>query len=252
MAKRSGKDDHLLPQLKVPYQWKRIRLAPVGGRIEGPLVWWGFSLFFSLVLALMLGQVVWWVGLLAWLVSWAGLLTYMIRVARQHLVLNLDEVRFQSIRGTQRLSAFDVLAFVAAPAPYSNSGEEFTFVGADRTISVPVPYSHSFTVHRWVRRNWPDVVINPKEPWLDRRGTWHGLTFTPNPEEAVRAVRHAELGRWRVEVRTTQEKGELVFQAIAHTLAGPPGLWAGERHAVLRAAEDEAAHMVVTLRDSPQ
>jgi hypothetical protein len=62
--------------------------------------------------------------------------------------------------------------------------------------------------------------------------------------ECLRSVRKATVGRWWMRVRPVDDG----FRAEAHTMRGPPGVWAGERRATLAEATDDAVAMIGVLR----
>jgi hypothetical protein len=65
------------------------------------------------------------------------------------------------------------------------------------------------------------------------------------PEETLRTVRRGVVGRWWVQVRPLADGG---FHALAHTMSGPPGVWAGPVRATLAAAVDDAVEVLGELR----
>jgi hypothetical protein len=65
-----------------------------------------------------------------------------------------------------------------------------------------------------------------------------------SPEESLRSVRRAQVGRWWVQLRPWSPG----FRAEAHTLSGPPGVWAGELRPTLREATNDAIAMIEQLR----
>lgn len=68
------------------------------------------------------------------------------------------------------------------------------------------------------------------------------------PDASLRTVRRAVVGRWWLQVKPLADGG---FQAVAHTMSGPPGLWAGEPRTSLGAATDDAVSMIEPLRHQP-
>jgi hypothetical protein len=64
------------------------------------------------------------------------------------------------------------------------------------------------------------------------------------PAASLRTVRRAVVGRWWLQVKPLAGGG---FQAMAHTMSGPPGLWAGEVRATLGEATDDAIDMAESL-----
>lgn len=62
--------------------------------------------------------------------------------------------------------------------------------------------------------------------------------------ESLRAVRRAHVGRWWVQVKPF-EGG---FRAEAHTVSGPPGVWAGDRRELLAEATADAVAMLPEFR----
>ncbi len=65
------------------------------------------------------------------------------------------------------------------------------------------------------------------------------------PEESLRTVRRATVGRWWLQVKPLLEGG---FQAQSHTLRGEPGVWAGPVRATLAQATDDAIEVIEYLR----
>gem|GEM_PF-3468841 len=65
------------------------------------------------------------------------------------------------------------------------------------------------------------------------------------PEETLRAVRRGVVGRWWVQVKPLADGG---FHALAHTMSGPPGVWAGPVRTTLAAAVDDAIAVLGELR----
>lgn len=64
------------------------------------------------------------------------------------------------------------------------------------------------------------------------------------PEESLRTVRRAVVGRWWLQVMP-RDGG---FRAEAHTMSGPPGVWAGELRATLREATADGLAIIPELR----
>lgn len=69
-----------------------------------------------------------------------------------------------------------------------------------------------------------------------------------DPEECLRTVRRATLGRWWLQVKPVAVDDGYGFQAQAHTMRGEPGLWAGEVRATLAEATGDAVEAVAFLR----
>lgn len=65
------------------------------------------------------------------------------------------------------------------------------------------------------------------------------------PEETLRIVRRGVVGRWWVQVKPLADGG---FHALAHTMSGPPGVWAGPVRDTLAAAVDDAVEVLDELR----
>lgn len=65
------------------------------------------------------------------------------------------------------------------------------------------------------------------------------------PEETLRTVRRGVVGRWWVQVKPLVDGG---FHALAHTMSGPPGVWAGPVRDTLAAAIDDAVEVLDELR----
>jgi hypothetical protein len=65
------------------------------------------------------------------------------------------------------------------------------------------------------------------------------------PEESLRTVRRAVVGRWWLQVKPLLGGG---FQAQAHTLRGDAGVWAGEVRDSLAQATADAIEVVGYLR----
>ena len=65
------------------------------------------------------------------------------------------------------------------------------------------------------------------------------------PEQTLRMVRRAVVGRWWVQVKPLLDGG---FHAVAHTMSGPPGVWAGPVRSTLGAATDDAISVLDELR----
>lgn len=77
------------------------------------------------------------------------------------------------------------------------------------------------------------------------------------PDESLRTVRRAVVGRWWLQVKPLMADGQaggmaggsdVGFQAQAHTMRGEPGVWAGEVRPTLAQATDDAVGIVDHLR----
>jgi hypothetical protein len=140
-------------------------------------------------------------------------------------------------RGDQRILFDDVIELV---------GDEFvSFIGDDVRGGLNVGLEGHMTIIEFVRRHAPEIAINPVEPWIDRHGRWHSELHGNDPLESIRSIRRAAFGRWSMEVKVLDAHR---FQAVAHTLAGPPGMWVGDEHATLAEATDDAVRMIGELR----
>lgn len=128
-------------------------------------------------------------------------------------------------------------------------GPDFTWVSlATRTsdvMSISMDVVDSVLFAKFVQARDPDIAIDPQEPWCDRTGEWHGALHSKDPIESIRSIRHAATGRWAIDIKVHDAQH---FQVVAHTVAGPPGLWAGEVHESLDAATDDAVAMIEELR----
>jgi hypothetical protein len=71
-----------------------------------------------------------------------------------------------------------------------------------------------------------------------------GASASADPVESLQSVRRAQVGRWWMSVRPF-EGG---FRASAHTIKGPPGVWAGDMRSTLAEATADAVAMVDELR----
>lgn len=60
-------------------------------------------------------------------------------------------------------------------------------------------------VRRFVDTRKLDVEVNPERPWCDRFGRWHGDGLEEDPLEAIRSVRRASVGPWRIRVRVDSD-----------------------------------------------
>ena len=65
------------------------------------------------------------------------------------------------------------------------------------------------------------------------------------PEATLRTVRRGVVGRWWVQVKPLLDGG---FHAVAHTMSGPPGVWAGPVRVTLGEAIDDAVDVLDELR----
>lgn len=90
----------------------------------------------------------------------------------------------------------------------------------------------------------PEVPINPPPPRRRRIAADAALRTGNDPVESLRAVRRATVGRWWVQVRPWTSG----FRAEAHTISGPPSVWAGELRRTLSQATDDAIAMIAELR----
>ena len=62
--------------------------------------------------------------------------------------------------------------------------------------------------------------------------------------ESLRAIRRAHVGRWWVHVKPVDG----AFRAEAHTLTGPPAVWASELRTTLAEATADAVAMLPEFR----
>lgn len=178
-----------------------------------------------------------WPGIPLTLAALGGLGWIAHRYFQQKLVIDQFGVTIVRMRGEQQIAFDDVIAFV---------GDEFvSFRGEDVQGGLNVGLEARNEIARYLQRNVPEIAVNPVEPWIDRRGHWHSELHGSDPLETIRSIRRAAFGRWFMEVKVLDEHR---FQGIAHTLAGPPGLWAGDEHATLREATDDAVRMIGELR----
>lgn len=90
----------------------------------------------------------------------------------------------------------------------------------------------------------PEVPINPPPPRRHRIAADAALRTGDDPVESLRSVRRATVGRWWVQVRPWTSG----FRAEAHTISGPPSVWAGELRRTLGQATDDAIAMIAELR----
>lgn len=95
-----------------------------------------------------------------------------------------------------------------------------------------------------VRLLLPEVPINPPPPRRHRIAADAALRTGEDPVESLRSVRRATVGRWWVQVRPWTSG----FRAEAHTITGPPSVWAGELRRTLAQATDDAVAMIAELR----
>ena len=91
-----------------------------------------------------------------------------------------------------------------------------------------------------------DAEVRPVPPPVKplRLAADTNLRAGESPEESLRSVRRAQVGRWWMQLRPWSPG----FRAEAHTISGPPGVWAGELRATLREATDDAIAMIEQLR----
>lgn len=113
--------------------------------------------------------------------------------------------------------------------------------------SVPV---WTFRRHDWavvkdaIERVSPSLPIDPPPSTPRRLAADAALRTGADPTESLRSVRRATVGRWWVQVRPWTPG----FRAEAHSLAGPPAVWAGELRATLSEATDDAIAMIDEFR----
>lgn len=195
---------------------------------------WGFGVLFAFVL-LKFG---WW-GLPLMLAAHAALGVVAVRYFRQRMEIDQFGVTVVRIRSERRISMDDVL--------YVKADEFVRFLG-DRNRDLGgllVGWEGRNALTRYLRLHLPEVPVNPVEPWQDRHGRWHSELHRVDSLESIRTIRRAAVGRWAIEVKVHDSNR---FQAIAHTRAGAPGLWAGDEHPTLATATDDAVRMIGELR----
>jgi hypothetical protein len=74
----------------------------------------------------------------------------------------------------------------------------------------------SALVRRYIREHVPGVLVDPVEPWQDRFGAWHGDLLDFDPEESIRSIRRAAVGRLVIQVKVTDEG----FRAVTSDASG--------------------------------
>ena len=117
---------------------------------------------------------------------------------------------------------------------------------------------------RWAARVWPSArragavldmpgaaltqptaeSVQRQPPKPLRLAADANLRAGESPQESLQTVRRAQVGRWWIQLRPWSPG----FRAEAHTLSGPPGVWAGELRPTLREATDDAVAMIDVLR----
>lgn len=178
-----------------------------------------------------------WPGLPVTLAALSGLGWIAYRYFSQRMVIDQFGVTIVRMRSERQIRFDDVIAVV---------GEEFvSFVGDDFRAGLNVGIDGRIYISGFLQRHVPQIAINPVEPWIDRRGVWHSDLHRMDPVESIRSIRRAGFGRWLMEIKVFDEHR---FQAMAHTLAGPPGMWVGDEHGTLREATDDAVRMIGELR----
>lgn len=179
-----------------------------------------------------------WPGIPLTLAAWGGLGWVGYRYRQQRMEIDQFGVTIVRMRSERQINFDDVIAVV---------GEEFvSFVGDDFRAGLNVGLDGRIYISGFLQRHVPQIAINPVEPWIDRHGRWHSELHRMDPLESIRSIRRAGFGRWSMEIKVLDEHR---FQAMAHTLAGPPGMWVGDEHATLREATDDASRMIGELRD---
>lgn len=195
-------------------------------------VFWIYGVFASFA-PLALG----WPGIPLTVAALGGLGWLARRYFQQRMELDQFGVTIVRMRGEQQIAFDDVISLV---------GDDFvSFVGDGVRGGLNVGVEGRIPIVRFLQLHAPEIAVNPAEPWIDRHGVWHSELHGHDPLETIRSIRRAAFGRWFMEVKVLDEHR---FQGIAHTLAGPPGLWAGDEHATLREATDDAVRMIGELR----
>ncbi|MCB0957251.1 MAG: hypothetical protein KDB12_13940 [Ilumatobacter sp.] len=98
------------------------------------------------------------------------------------------------------------------------------------------------------RRRRPNGEIVPATPRVVARRSLpvhSSVALQPGvePVESLRTVRRAVVGRWWVQVMPRDG----CFRAEAHTMSGPPGVWAGEHRSTLGEAIDDGVAIIGEL-----
>lgn len=209
-----------------------VKFAPPTAERNDARMFWCFGVVGSFFL-LALG----WPGIPLTLAALGGLGLIAKKYFQQKMVIDQFGVTIVRMRSERQIAFDDVIAFVG--------GEYVSFVGKGVDGGLNVGLEARNEIARYLQRVVPEIAINPVDPWIDRHGVWHSELHGRDPLETIRSIRRAAFGRWSMEIKVHDEHR---FQAIAHTLAGPPGLWAGDEHATLREATDDAVRMIGELR----
>lgn len=178
-----------------------------------------------------------WPGLVMMLVAQAAVLFHAYRFFQRRLEFDHAGLTIVGVSEKRRVSYDDIIAFTG--------DYDVRFIGGGVSDYFWVGPGGHYEIADFLHAHAPLIKIDPVEPWVDRYGHWHSELHRTDPLESIRSIRRAAFGRWFMEVKVLDERR---FQGIAHTLAGPPGLWAGDEHPTLREATDDAVRMIGELR----